>query len=51
MIKVHILPTPEDWSWKFENKMIPHWTVLSEAAFAIRDFIKCACTPEKCCRG
>ena len=52
MIKVQTLPTPEDWGWKFENeKLITHWTDLPETAVAIRDLIKCACKPEKGCRG
>ena len=52
MIKVQTLPTPEDWGWKFENnKLIPHWIDLSEAAVAMRDLIKCACNQEKGCRG
>ena len=52
MIIVQTLPTPEDWGWKFKNnKLIPHWTDLPEAVVAIRDLIKCACKPEKGCRG
>ena len=31
--------------------MIPHWTALPEAAVAIRDVIRCACRPEKGCKG
>ena len=46
------VPTQEDWGWKFENnKSIPHWTYFPEAVDAIRDLIKCACKPEKSCRG
>ena len=46
MIKVQTPPTLEDWGWKFENyKLISHWTDLAEAVVAVRDLIKCACTP------
>ena len=52
VIRVQTLLPLENCWWKFENsKLIPHWIDLPEAAAAIRDLIKCACEPEKGCRG
>ena len=48
MIKVQTLPKPGDWEWEFENnKLISHWTDLSEAAVAVEELIQYACQPKK----
>ena len=48
MIKVQTLPKPGDWEWEFENnKLISHWTDLSEAAVAVEELIQYACKPKK----
>ena len=40
MIKVQNLPTPKNWGWKFENnKLIPHWSGLPEATFAVSNVV------------
>ena len=46
------LPSPEEWGWKRVNdRYVPHWRDLPEAAIALRELIKCGCNPEKGCRG
>ncbi len=46
------IPSPKDWGWlQQDDRWIPHWTALPEAAKACRELIKCGCKSANPCRG